>query len=161
MIQVSERRFLRSGTTVVALSFHNKRGPSSCATTSLTSTTPTLTCSLPFLSSCTETKQHITVTRATVACNSIGGYPVSSSLITGMAFVHLLMTASRTYVQSLAWTAAMHFPIPDPKRSRIAQACSGAVAPDVPSLLTIAPELRNQIYEYLLVEPCPITIENA
>ena len=55
----------------------------------------------------------------------------------------------------------MHFPIPDPKRSRIAQACSGAVAPDVPSLLTIAPELRNQIYEYLLVEPCPITIENA
>ncbi|KAI4680404.1 uncharacterized protein J4E84_008052 [Alternaria hordeiaustralica] len=53
----------------------------------------------------------------------------------------------------------MHFPVPDPKRNRIAQACSGSVAPDVPSLLTIAPELRNQIYEYLLVEPCPITIE--
>jgi len=53
----------------------------------------------------------------------------------------------------------MHFPVPDPKRNRIAQACSGSVAPDVPSLLTIAPELRNQIYEYLLVEPCPITFE--
>ena len=53
----------------------------------------------------------------------------------------------------------MHFPVPDPKRSRIAQACSGSVAPDVPSLLTIAPELRNQIYEYLLVDPNPITIE--
>ncbi|KAI4689084.1 hypothetical protein J4E81_007801 [Alternaria sp. BMP 2799] len=55
----------------------------------------------------------------------------------------------------------MHFPVPDPKRKRIAQACSGSVAPDVPSLLTIAPELRNQIYEYLLVEPCPITFEIA
>ena len=53
----------------------------------------------------------------------------------------------------------MHFPVPDPKRSRIAQACSGSVTPDAPSLLTIAPELRNQIYEYLLVEPCSITIE--
>ncbi|KAI4957950.1 hypothetical protein J4E86_005090 [Alternaria arbusti] len=78
-----------------------------------------------------------------------------------IVFVHLLMTASRTYVQPLAWTAAMHFPVPDPKRSRIAEACSGSVAPDVPSLLTIAPELRNQIYEYLLVDPNPITIENA
>ena len=55
----------------------------------------------------------------------------------------------------------MHFPVPDPKRNRIAQACSGSVVPDVPSLLTIAPELRNQIYEYLLVESCPITIQNT
>ncbi|KAI4923708.1 uncharacterized protein J4E92_007682 [Alternaria infectoria] len=51
--------------------------------------------------------------------------------------------------------------VPNTKRSRIAQACSGSVALDVPSLLTIAPELRNQIYEYLLVEPCPITFEIA
>ncbi|KAI4673989.1 uncharacterized protein J4E88_008456 [Alternaria novae-zelandiae] len=57
----------------------------------------------------------------------------------------------------------MHFPVPDPKRSQIAQACSGSGHPDAPSpsLLTIAPELRNQIYEYLLVDPDPITIENT
>jgi len=39
---------------------------------------------------------------ATIVCNSIGGYPVSSSLITGIVYGHLLTTASRTYVKSLA-----------------------------------------------------------
>ena len=56
----------------------------------------------------------------------------------------------------------MHFPVPDPKRSRIAQASSVSGDPGASlSLLTIAPELRNQIYEYLLVDPNPIKIESA
>ncbi|KAI4647406.1 uncharacterized protein J4E79_010264 [Alternaria viburni] len=56
----------------------------------------------------------------------------------------------------------MHFPVPEPKRTRIAQAPSVSGDPGASSpLLTIAPELRNQIYEYLLVDFCPITIENA
>jgi len=56
----------------------------------------------------------------------------------------------------------MHFPVPEPKRTRIAQASSVSGDPGASSpLLTIAPELRNQIYEYLLVDFCPITIENA
>lgn len=56
----------------------------------------------------------------------------------------------------------MHFPVPDPKHSQIAQVYSGSTDQGAPSpLLTIAPELRNQIYEYLLVDYHPITVKNA
>ncbi|KAI4640426.1 hypothetical protein J4E93_008632 [Alternaria ventricosa] len=69
---------------------------------------------------------------------------------------------TRTPAQSPSRTAAMHFPVPDPKRSRIAQASSGSGDPSASSpILTIAPELRNQIYEYLLVDLDPITIDNT
>ncbi|CAN9219640.1 unnamed protein product [Alternaria alternata] len=53
----------------------------------------------------------------------------------------------------------MNFPIPKPVRSRIAQVYSRSDDPGAVSLLGIPPELRNQIYEYLLVDPQSVTIE--
>ncbi|CAN9342928.1 unnamed protein product, partial [Alternaria alternata] len=54
----------------------------------------------------------------------------------------------------------MHFPIPEPVRGRVAQVYSQSNDPGAASLLGIPPELRNQIYEYLLVNYEPITMVN-
>ncbi|CAI9630254.1 hypothetical protein GT037_011058 [Alternaria burnsii] len=53
----------------------------------------------------------------------------------------------------------MHFPLPEPAPSRIAQVYSQLDDPGAASLLGIPPELRNQIYEYLLVDPRSVTIK--
>ncbi|KAL1795321.1 hypothetical protein ACET3X_007137 [Alternaria dauci] len=52
----------------------------------------------------------------------------------------------------------MHFPIPKPVYGRIAQVYSQSNDPGAASLLGIPPELRNQIYGYLLIDCEPITI---
>jgi hypothetical protein len=54
----------------------------------------------------------------------------------------------------------MHFPITEPVRGRVAQVYSQSNDPGAASLLGIPPELRNQIYEYLLVNYEPITMVN-
>jgi hypothetical protein len=53
----------------------------------------------------------------------------------------------------------MHFPIRKPVRGRIARVYSRSDDPGTASLLGIPPELRNQVYEYLLVDCRSITIE--
>jgi hypothetical protein len=53
----------------------------------------------------------------------------------------------------------MHFPIPKLVHGRIAQVYSQSEDPGAASLLGIPPELRNQIYECLLVDRRSITIE--
>lgn len=52
----------------------------------------------------------------------------------------------------------MHFPLPELAPSRVAQVCFRSDDPGAASLLGIPPELRNQIYEYLLVDPQSVTI---
>ncbi|CAN9314877.1 unnamed protein product [Alternaria sp. RS040] len=52
----------------------------------------------------------------------------------------------------------MRFPLPEPAPSRIAQEYLRSDDPGAASLLGIPPELRNQIYEYLLVNPRSVTI---
>jgi len=68
-------------------------------------THPTST-SVPFLSSCTETQQHVTLTRAGVACNSSAGYSVSRCSSRLLYFVHLLISTSRTYSKNNTRTSA-------------------------------------------------------
>ncbi|KAH6852986.1 hypothetical protein BKA58DRAFT_450298 [Alternaria rosae] len=56
----------------------------------------------------------------------------------------------------------MHFPLPKPIHGQIAQVYSQISNPAATSLLTIPAELRNQIYEYVLVDDRPIVIvDNA
>ncbi|KAI4680403.1 uncharacterized protein J4E84_008051 [Alternaria hordeiaustralica] len=56
----------------------------------------------------------------------------------------------------------MHFPLPNPiLHGQIAQVYSQTSNPTATSLLTIPAELRNQIYEYLLVEDEPILIAGS
>ena len=52
----------------------------------------------------------------------------------------------------------MHFPIPKPVHGQITRVFSRSNNPESASLLAIAPEIRNQIYGYLLVEDQPIKV---
>jgi len=56
----------------------------------------------------------------------------------------------------------MHFPLPKSIHGQIAQVYSQTSNPAATSLLTIPAEIRNQIYEYVLVDDRPIVIvDNA
>ncbi|KAI4640425.1 hypothetical protein J4E93_008631 [Alternaria ventricosa] len=58
--------------------------------------------------------------------------------------------------------SVMHFPLPKPIHGQIAQVYSQTSNPAATSLLTIPAEIRNQIYEYVLVDDRPIVIvDNA
>lgn len=52
----------------------------------------------------------------------------------------------------------MHFPVPNPVPSRIVQVYCRSDDLGAASLLGVPSELRNQIYEYLLVDPQSVTI---
>ena len=53
----------------------------------------------------------------------------------------------------------MHFPLPKPVPAQIAQVSSPTNSPATAPLLSIPAELRNQIYEYLLVDDQPVQVE--
>jgi len=53
----------------------------------------------------------------------------------------------------------MHFPLPKPVPAQIAQVSSPINSPATAPLLSIPAELRNQIYEYLLVDDRPVQVE--
>ncbi|KAH8623423.1 hypothetical protein IG631_21902 [Alternaria alternata] len=155
----------RSSAPIVTLSFLNHRGPSSSFSTSLRLPER---CHLPLChslsSSYTRLTRHSTLTRA---YGKAHGHQASTiSIIRAIVSLHVRSNSSptrrhratRPATELLYLTAVMHFPIPNPVPSRIAQVYCRSDDPGTASLLGIPPELRNQIYEYLLVNRRSVNI---